>query len=77
MTRGTEIKFLGKMWFMIILKVTKEQAFNLCSEDTFLRKLQRWGSNGHHPPLPAVLGLTNLNIGVAFLLLHLLDIYSN
>ena len=50
-TRGTEIKFSGKMWFMIILKVTKEQAFTLCSEDTFLGKPQRWGVKWTPPAL--------------------------
>ena len=32
------MKFLGKMWLTIILKVTEKQGFNLSLEDTFLEK---------------------------------------
>ena len=54
------------MWLMIILKVTKRQAFTLSSEDTTKvgEKPQRWGSNWlTTPTLPnslVVLGLRNL-----------------
>ena len=37
------MKFSGKIWFMIILKVTKKQGFTLSSEDTFLEKPQGVG----------------------------------
>ena len=32
------MKFSGKMWVMIVLKVTKYQALNLSLEDAFLEK---------------------------------------
>ena len=32
------MKFSGKMWVMIVLKVTKYQALNLSLEDTFSEK---------------------------------------
>ena len=35
-TSGISMKFSGKMWLMIILKVIKIQGFNLFLEDTFL-----------------------------------------
>ena len=41
------MKFSGKMSLMIILKVSKNQGFTLCLEDTFFEKT----------PHPAVLGL--------------------
>ena len=34
-TWGISIEFLEKMWFMIILKVTKDQGFTLALKDTF------------------------------------------
>ena len=34
------MKFAGKMWFMIILKVTKNQGFPLSLEDIFYEKPQ-------------------------------------
>ena len=34
------MKFSGKMCLMIILKVTKNQSFTLCLEDTFFEKPQ-------------------------------------
>ena len=34
------MKFSGKMWLMITLKVTKKQGFILSLEDTFLEKPQ-------------------------------------
>ena len=50
---------------MIILKVTKNQGFTICLEDTILEKPQ--GGGQIDPPLPAVLGLrpekiSNINI---------------
>ena len=35
-TREISMKFSGKMWLMIMLKVTKNQGFTLSLEDTFL-----------------------------------------
>ena len=40
MTRGISMKFSGKMWLMMILKVTKNQGFTLSLEDTVLEKPQ-------------------------------------
>ena len=37
-TWGISMKFLGKMWLMVILKVTKIQGFTYPLEDTFLEK---------------------------------------
>ena len=34
--------FSGKMWLMIIWKVTKNQGFTLSLKDTLFEKLQRW-----------------------------------
>ena len=34
------MKFSGKMWLMIILKVPKNHAFTLSLEDTFLKNPQ-------------------------------------
>ena len=42
-TWGISMKFSGKMCFMIILKVTKNQGFTLSSEDTFFKKPQGGG----------------------------------
>ena len=39
-TWGISMKFSGKMWLIIILKVTKEQSFILSLEDTFFEKPQ-------------------------------------
>ena len=39
-TSGISIQFLGKVWLMITLEVTKNQSFALCLEDTFLEKPQ-------------------------------------
>ena len=47
------MKFSGKMYFKLILKVTKKQGFTLSLEDTFFEKSQ-WGQIN---PLPAILGL--------------------
>ena len=35
-TREISMKFSGKMWLMIMLKVTKNQGFTLSLEDTIL-----------------------------------------
>ena len=37
---GISMKFSGKMWLMIILKVTKHQGFTLSLEDAFSEKPQ-------------------------------------
>ena len=37
-TWGISMKFSGKMWLMIILKVTKNQGFIVSLEDTFFEK---------------------------------------
>ena len=39
---GISIKFSGKMWLMVMLRVTKNQSFTLSLDDTFLEKPQ-WG----------------------------------
>ena len=39
------MKFSGKMWLIIILKVTKSQSFTLSGADTVLEKQQGRGSN--------------------------------
>ena len=44
------MKFSGKMWLMIILKVTKKRSFNPSLKDIF-KKIRKG------PPLPALLGL--------------------
>ena len=49
------MKFSGKMCLMIILKVTKNQDFTLCLEDTIFEKPQ--GGKVKLIP-PAVLGLS-------------------
>ena len=46
------MRFSGKMWLLIILKVTKKHGFTLSLEDKFLEKSQ----GGQIDP-PAVLGL--------------------
>ena len=40
MTWEISMKCSGKMWLMIILKVTKNQGFTLSVEDTVLKKPQ-------------------------------------
>ena len=35
-TKGISMKFSGKMWIVIMLKVTKKQVFTLCLSNTFL-----------------------------------------
>ena len=42
-TWGISMKFSGKMWLMIILKVTKNQGFTLPLEDIFFEKPQGGG----------------------------------
>ena len=58
-TRGIWMKFSGKMWLIIILKVTKNQGFTLITlslEDAFFEKPQR-GGRVKLTTTPAVLGL--------------------
>ena len=52
------MKFSGKMYFKIILKVPKKQGFALSLEDTFLEKPQ-WagGGGGGQFDAPGILGL--------------------
>ena len=54
-TWGISMKFSGKMWLRIILKVTKNQGFTLSLEDTFLKNPQ--GGRGGQIDPQAVLGL--------------------
>ena len=49
-TWGISMKFSGKMWLMIILKVTKNQGFTLSLEDAFFEKTQ--GGSNWYPPSP-------------------------
>ena len=50
---GISMKFSGKMWLIIILKVTKNQHSTLSLEDKFFEKPQ----GDQIEPLPAILGL--------------------
>ena len=52
MTWGISIKFSGKIWLMIIIKVTKNEGFTLSLEDTVFEKPQG-GSNWPPPPTPS------------------------
>ena len=54
MTWVISMKFSGKMWLMIILKVTKNQGFTLSLEDTLFKKPQGGGSNWPHPVVLAL-----------------------
>ena len=54
-TWGVSMKFSGKMWPIIILKITKNQGFTLSLEDTFFEEPR--GESNWLPPFPAVLGL--------------------
>ena len=58
-TWGISIQFSGKMWLMIIIKVTKNQGFTIFLEVTFFEKPQWEGGGGGSQivPSPAVLGL--------------------
>ena len=49
---GISMKFLGKMWLITILKVTKSQIFTLSLEDTFLEKPR---GEGQVDPTPSCL----------------------
>ena len=46
---GISMKFLGKMWLITILKVTKSQIFTLSLEDTFLEKPRGEGQVDPNP----------------------------
>ena len=54
------MKFSGKMCLVIILKVTKNQGFIICLEDTIFKKPQGVGGGrgGQIDPPSAVLGLS-------------------
>ena len=58
---------------MIILKVTKNQGFNLPLKDTFLQKPQGWGGSQIDPSV--VLGLRSkmLKIKIIALLVNIFD----
>ena len=63
-TWGISMEFSGKVWLMIILKLTKNQCFILSLKDTFFEKPQMTedggggvGGGGDQTP-PAVLGLS-------------------
>ena len=45
-TWGISMEFSGKVWLMIILKLTKNQCFILSLEDTFFEKQQMTGDGG-------------------------------
>ena len=47
-TWAISIKFFEETWFIIILKITKEQVFTLSLEDIFLEKPQ--GGSSDWPP---------------------------
>ena len=49
-TWGISMKCSGKMCLMIILKVTKNQGFTLCLEDTIFEKPQGEGQTEPPPP---------------------------
>ena len=53
-TPGISMKFSGKMWFSMILKVAKNQGFTLFQDNRFLEKIIRGMSN---LPPAAFLGL--------------------
>ena len=55
MTRVISMKFSGKMYLIIILKVTKNHGLNVSLEDVFFEKPQGWGQIDPHPP--AIYGL--------------------
>ena len=59
------MKFSGKLWLMIILKVAKNQGFTLSLQDTIFDKPQEGGGVRSNWP-PAILGLnwkTNSSAG--------------
>ena len=58
------MKFSGKMWFVIILKVSKRQGFTLSLEDTFWVKpheIEGVGVKCPPPPLPYPPSLFRVN----------------
>ena len=59
-TCENSMRFLGKMWLMIILKVAKKQRFTLSLENTFLEKPHK-GERGSNWPF---LSLLRVNMGV-------------
>ena len=54
------MKFSGKMWLMIILKVTKKLGFTLSLENIFLEKPQGGGGSNWPPSLLRVKFLLKL-----------------
>ena len=64
------MKFSGKMCLKIILKVTKNQGFNLSLEDTFFEKPQ----GGQTDLPPAVLGLNASHFSKTFCKILLIDV---
>ena len=48
------VKFSGKIWLMIILKVTKSQGFTLSLEYAFLKKPQEGGGGAEIDPYPSI-----------------------
>ena len=61
---GISVKSAGKIFPMIILKVTRNQGFFLSLENTFFEKPQRGCQTDPPPPPfpPAVLGLMMYNL---------------
>ena len=47
-----KLKFAGKMWLSVILKVTKKKDFSLSLENTFLEKPQSMGEVKLSSPPP-------------------------
>ena len=54
-TKEISSEISGKIWLMIILKVTKKHGFTLSLGNTFLKRPQGRDSNWHAPQ--AILGL--------------------
>ena len=78
-TRGTSMKFSGKMWLIIMLNVTKFQGFTLSLQENFWKNCRGWRSNwpAHPPPPPQLFkgqkqlnGIIN-NVKLSFLFYHL------
>ena len=49
-TWGVSMKFSGKTYHMIVLKVNKNQAFTLSLQDTFLKRPEGGRMGGNWPP---------------------------
>ena len=65
---GISLKFSGKMWLMIILKLTKNHGSTVSLEDALSGKPQgegggEWVAGSNRPwTFPVLLGLTNENV---------------